>query len=180
MSRNAVDLKKTYLAKVKNLPGSNMNRNAVDLKKTYLAIIKNSLGSKMFQSLYIYKDKKKNESIDIMHEGQFSCAFFVSYILYSFDLINSTHATVKGLKEDIQNFGWEEIEDVKKGSIIFWEKLRRNGTTNAHVGFYIGNKQAISNSSEKGVIDKNHFTYGEKGDPKYRKIEHIFWHHNLD
>jgi len=157
-----------------------MDKNIVDIKKTYLSMIENSIGSRMFQYLYI-KNKKKNGSINVVQGGQLSCAFFVSNILYFFDLIKSSHATVSGTEKDMRNSGWEEIDKPKKGAVIIWEKIKyQSDGVHSHMGFYMRGKQAISNSFKKQVPHKHHFTYGKKSEPKYRKIKCILWHPDLN
>jgi len=156
-----------------------MDKNIVNIKKTYLKMIENSVGSRMFQHLYI-KDKEKNKSINVVQSGQLSCAFFVSYILYFFDLIKSPHATVKSTEKDMRDSGWKEINKPKKGAVIVWEKIKYDsGKKHSHLGFYMGYNQAISNNFKKRVPHKHHFTYGKKSEPKYRKIKSILWHPNL-
>ena len=139
---------------------------------TYLAVIKNSVGSKLFRNLYLVKNDK---IIDALNNGQFSCAVFVSWILRIFYLITEGHATVDGLMKDLKKSGWYKIEKPKIGSILVWEEIFLNGTLNKHIGFYIGNKKAISNSRDKKTPVKHHWTFGGK-----RKIESIFWNSKLE
>ncbi|MCF7879070.1 MAG: hypothetical protein K9L95_06375, partial [Candidatus Omnitrophica bacterium] len=144
------------------------------------AMIENSIGSRMFQHLYI-KNKDQSQSKDVVQGGELSCAFFVSNILYFFDLIKTPHATVSSTEKDMKNFGWKEIDELKKGAVIVWEKVKyESGEKHSHLGFYMGYNQAISNSFKKKVPHKHHFTYGEKSEPKHRKIKSILWHPDLN
>ena len=67
------------------------------LYDSYLHAIKNSVGSNLFRNLYAYVDGKK---MDILENGNLSCANFVSSILYSYKLIGGKHATVDGTVRD--------------------------------------------------------------------------------
>jgi len=140
-----------------------MPQISLPLKKNYLKLIENSVGSKMFRDCF---DKNKN----LTESGRLSCAFFVSSVLYLCGLIPKVHLSVKGVLKDMKKAGWFEIKHLKKGSVILWEK--REG--HYHLGFYIGNKKAISNSSKKKTPIVHHFIY------QGRKIEKIFWHKKLN
>jgi len=94
----------------------------------------------MFQNWYVEKDA---EQIDVMNGGEYSCAFFVSTITTIFDLSQRPHATVKSTLEDLQESAWKEVDEFVEGAILLWEE--ENG--HFHIGFYIGNDRAISNST---------------------------------
>lgn len=135
---------------------------------TYLAVIQNSVGSKFFQTYYLEIDGKK---VDVMRGGDLSCAFFVSAVLIMFNLSKRIHGTVASIVRDLHTSGWQRIETPKVGCIIVWEsKLGARGETHAHIGFYVGQDKAISNSSKRKYPVKHHHTYGGK-----RKIEAIYW-----
>lgn len=138
---------------------------------TYIAAIRNSAGSKLFRNLYLAKNKKR---VDALNSGQLSCAVFVSWVLRIFYLIKEGHATVDGTMNDLKKSGWYEIKRPKVGSILVWERAFLNGTSNKHMGFYIGNKEAVSNSRSRRTPVKHHWTYGGK-----RKIEMILWNDRL-
>ncbi|MDF1497115.1 MAG: NlpC/P60 family protein [Patescibacteria group bacterium] len=142
----------------------------VNLLKSYLARIKNSIGSKMFRNLYAKVDGKER---DILDNGSLSCAIFVSIILQSFELIKKPHATVIELLKDMEASGWKKSRSLKIGDVLFWEAIDQtgDGSRHLHVGFYLGNNKAISNSTTKGHPVKHHFTFGTKaGKPKRRII----------
>lgn len=134
-------------------------------------MIKNAVGTKMFRNLYLeIKDKR----IDIAKNGKFSCAFFVSNVLLIWGLVSRGHATVESTIKDMEKNGWKKIlkNKTKPGDVIVWEKTRGpNNKMHFHNGFYIGNKKAISNDSEKAmpVIHKW----------DYRKIAAIYTHPKL-
>ncbi len=135
---------------------------------TYIAVIKNSIGSKLFRNFYAKVDGKK---LDIMNNGELSCAFYVSSILVLFSFIKKVHGTVDSTVKDLQQSGWRVIKKPKIGSIIVWEKMDfKKGDSHKHIGFYIGNNQAISNSYKLGYPIKHHLTFNNK-----RKVELILW-----
>ena len=153
-----------------------MSKPKFDLKNTYLAIINNSLGAKIFQTVFVKRNKTKT---DVCDGGRLSCAVFVSYVLKLVDLIDTAHATVTSTIVDMEKTGWYKINREKVGSVLVWEE---GDTSNGHqhIGFYIGNKKAISNSSKYGVPKMHHWTYGiSKNKPK-RQIKAMYWHNKLD
>lgn len=137
------------------------------LKKSYLAMIENSAKAKIFQDYFVKNKKIEN----ITESGIFSCAFFVSSILYLFGLIEKIHLPVKGAVKDMNKSGWFEILRPRKGSVLLWEEKEGH----YHLGFYLGYQKAISNNYQKKVPAIHHFTYNGK-----RKIEKIFWHKKLN
>lgn len=140
--------------------------------KNYLEVIKKSEKSEMFRSLWV---KDQGEEKDILKDGQIACAYYVSSILKIFDLISNPHATVSGTVRDMINSGWRETNELKIGNVLVWEEKEfENGERHTHIGFYLGDDKAISNSDELGVPKIHHYTEGktEKDEPK-RKIEKI-------
>jgi len=123
--------------------------------------------------MYIKVGKKK---IDVLENGDLSCAFFVTVILHMFGLIKEIHTTVNGTIEDMEKTGWKEVKKPKIGDVLIWEKKKqtKRGGGHRHVGFYIGNEQAISNNFKLGVPKINHITYSGK-----RKVEKIFRHESF-
>jgi len=142
---------------------------------TYIAIIKNSVGSKMFRNSYAKVNGKKT---DILKNGEFSCAFYVSSILILFKLINEIHATVNGAIRDLKQLGWSASgwKKPKIGSVIVWEE---NHNFHKHIGFYIGDNQAISNDKNKKTPIIHHWTYGTKNGKPVRKIINMYWSNKL-
>lgn len=150
------------------------------LKDTYLAIIENACGSVIWSNYYALVNGKKE---DIVHNGATSCAFFVSSILRIFDLIKELHLTVKGTEKDLEESGWQIIKVSSKipvGSIIIWQKklpvdkiLRKFGE-HYHIGFYIGNKKAVSLWAYHNFPVIHHWTYN-----KSRKIIRVYWNKQI-
>jgi len=138
------------------------------LKDSYLSMIKNSEETEMFRDFWgKIRDKKEN----LTKNGQRSCAFFVTSVLYHFKLIKSPHLTVCGTIRDMRKSSWFEIEKPKNGSVILWEKKRGH----YHLGFYLGSKKAISNSRKKRTPIIHHFTFNGK-----RGIKAFFWNKRIN
>ncbi|PIR98577.1 MAG: hypothetical protein COT88_00935 [Candidatus Colwellbacteria bacterium CG10_big_fil_rev_8_21_14_0_10_41_28] len=139
---------------------------------TYIEVIEKSVGSEIFQTTWGEVDGVKK---DLTNKGQFSCASYVSSILLWFaeyGLIETRHVGVAGLLRDMEESGWYKISEPKLGAIIHWERTKRNGSENEHVGFYVGEDMAINNDPDSGVPKRRHYT------PE--KIEGIYWHPSLD
>ena len=127
------------------------------LEKSYLAVIRNSIGSNQFKNFYALVD---NQEQDILRNGELSCAFFVSTILKSFSLINETHTTVTGLIKDLVKSGWQKVSEPTPGCILVWNPVTYpDGETHSHIGFYIGDIQAVSNSTSTNTPTVHHSTF---------------------
>jgi hypothetical protein len=148
-----------------------MTKMKLDLKKSYLNKISQSVGSRFFRNLYFKSDAG---STDIMKNGDLSCAHFVSCILYFFGLIGELHATVASTVEDMEASGWKKIKEPRVGAILVWEAVNEN----SHIGFYIGNGQAISNSSKKRMPIEHRWDKAS-GAKRQRRVTAIFWHKKL-
>lgn len=144
---------------------------------SYIATIKNSVGSKTFNSLWADVDGKRE---DILDDGRKSCGCFVSGILLWFGLAKERHATALGTVRDMKESGWHEIQEQKIGAVLQWEKMEGSGEINEHIGFYMGDKTAISTSKEERSPIEHHWTYGEENGKPKRKIIAIYWHPKLD
>ncbi len=148
------------------------------LRENYLATIRKSAGSRIFQNLFVQRRKHRN---DILLNGNLSCAYFVSSILYLFDLIREKHATVSGTIRDLQKSGWAEIRKPVPGAILVYEEkcFVKDRTNHPHIGFFIGEGLAISNREEKRYPEKHHWTFGTKNGKPIRKVAAIYWNRKL-
>lgn len=154
---------------------------ALDLFPSYLATIENSVGTNLFRKLFY---RINNSSIDVLEDGDLSCAVFVSSILYLFDLIGTRHTTVNGTIEDLEASGWRSIDAPRLGAVILWGFKKLDGGTQGkhrHLGFYLNAETAISNSSDERIVARHHLTYGffPGGEPR-RDIQAYFWHDRLN
>lgn len=142
-----------------------------EYKKEYLEEIRNSRDSKDYRHYFVKRKHGKGQE-DVLKGGRLSCAFFVSSVLFKFGWIDKTHCTTKRTVETMLNYGWKEIDisDIKKGDVILWEK-RNQGHDGGrfHIGFYVGNKKAISNSWYKLSPWKHSYNYNNR-----RQILKIF------
>lgn len=141
-------------------------------RDTYFTMVKNSVGTKMFRTFYARVDGKKT---DVMKNGDLSCAFFVSSLLSTLALMKATHGTVESTIKDMKQSGWKHAQKLAPGSVIVWEEKKEH----KHIGFYLGNNKAISNSSKKKSPAAHHITYGIKNGEPVRKIEAAYWHPKL-
>jgi hypothetical protein len=147
-------------------------------KESYLALIENSAGSQMFRNLYASVDGERK---DILRDGDLSCAYYVSCILFIFNLVKSPHATVAGLERDLKMSGWEKTNDPIPGAVVIWENAAQSGgEIHTHAGFCINKRAAISNSYKERCPAVHHLTFGTKKDGSpVRKIEAIYMHSTL-
>lgn len=133
----------------------------------------------MFRNFYIVMDGLEK---DALNNGELSCAAFVSSVLFLQNSlleflkkphwIKLTHANVSSTAKDMIENGWQEVSELKPGAVLVWEK--KDG--HEHIGFFMGEDQAIGNNSQNpGSPKKHHYTYNDT-----RKIEKILWHPELD
>ena len=155
---------------------------------SYFQAIKNSIGSDLFRNLFALVDGKK---IDICKNGGLSCPVFASSILVLYGLIEGPpkgpHANVGSVVKNMKNSGWKKIKVPRPGAVIVWEAKETEDpagdvyASHCHLGFYIGDEKAISNSSRIGQPIEHHWTYGttQNGQP-FRKVVAIYWHDKLE
>lgn len=138
-------------------------------KESYLAMIHNSVGTNLFRNLYALVNGKR---ADIMRNGDLSCAYFVSFVLKGFSLIKSVHGTVDGTIKDLKSSGWKRIKTPKQGCVVVWESLiDKSGESHKHIGFYIGDGNAVSNNSQKGSPQIHSYNQ--------RKVSELYWNATL-
>lgn len=133
----------------------------------------------MFRNAFFLINGKKQ---DVLRDGDLSCAVYVSSILRLMNLIPETHTTVKGTVETMCQAGWKPIRKPRAGSILVWEAkhFKKSGESHRHIGFYIGDRKAVSNSSKKRSPAMHHWTFGVKNGKTKRTIEAIYWNGKLD
>lgn len=155
------------------------------LLKNYLAVAKASVGSNLFRKLYYevhgitpswlashFGKERKKRIVEILRDGNLSCAFFISAILKIFSLIPEIHTTVRGTLEDLKHSGWREIKRPRPGSIIVWgSEKSKNGGVHKHIGIYLGDGKVISNRDFKKSPKIDRWDY--------RPVEKILWHKKL-
>lgn len=146
-----------------------------DFFDTYIATVQNSVGSKMFKQCFAFVNGAKK---DIAENGVLSCALFVSSILVMFGLLKSRHATVEGALKYMQKNGWYKIKKPRAGAVLVWEASAES-SSHKHIGFYISKNFAISNSSNKNVPTRHHWTFGKNNINAKRRINSIWWNDKL-
>jgi hypothetical protein len=148
---------------------------------SYQKAILNSVGSNLFRNLYF---RINGEVVDVLENGDLSCASFVTHILYLYGLIGERHVTVAGTVRDMSESGWYEIPEPREGALILWDLKKQDDSTQGkhqHLGFYIDAETAISNSSSERTIVRHHPTYGMFGDGEaQRDVLAYYWHNKLD
>ncbi|MFW5853598.1 MAG: hypothetical protein ACOCU8_03180 [Patescibacteria group bacterium] len=143
-------------------------------KDTLLQMVKTAVGSKMFQTAYV---EVAGRRLDLTKKGELSCAFFVSSILAIFGLIDRLHLTVEGTIKAMEKAGWQKTKKLEPGTIIIWDSTPN--FKHQHIGFYLGNKKAISNIYQMKVPGKHHYTFGSEKSKTYRPIITIYHHSDL-
>ena len=115
-------------------------------------MLDNLEGIKIFKNFYIQENDGK--IVDILQNGNLSCAAFVSSILYINHLISSQHSTVDSTVKDLLNNGWaiSEFSKLVKGDILVWEENedQESKIMHKHIGFFIDNNTALSNDYKLG------------------------------
>lgn len=134
-------------------------------QKNYLSAINNSVDSKLFQNLFA---EVSGGEKDLTDAGSMSCALFVSSILMLYHMIEvdkAPHATINGLLQNMKDSGWQQVseEELNPGDILVWVPIIDvDNKEHKHIGFYIGDESAISNSTEKRTPKKHHYKYDGK------------------
>ena len=112
------------------------------LYKNYLSMIEALPNNELFRHIYVKNEN--GEEIDVTNNGQLSCAVVVSSVLCLIGWIDRPHATVNSTLNKLFENAWTETNSPIKGDIILYGEDK---TGNKHLGFYIDNATAISNSS---------------------------------
>jgi hypothetical protein len=136
----------------------------------YMSVIEKSAGTNMFRDWYCTVNGEKQ---NVTKNGDLSCALYVSSLLRMFGLVNETQITVHRAIAEMERCGWRAITEPKRGAVVVWdERETETGIQRKHIGFCLGNGNAISNRDEQGspMIDKL----------DYRPILSYLWHTNLD
>ena len=80
----------------------------------------------------------------------------MSSILALFKKIGSFHNTVYSTVKDLKESGWLEVHDIQPGDVLIWDAQERETGEYSHVGFYVGDGNAISTSDETGTPTVHH------------------------
>ncbi|MBX4188051.1 MAG: hypothetical protein KW793_02860 [Candidatus Doudnabacteria bacterium] len=126
--------------------------------RSFVTVIKNSVGSKMFRSFLVEKNGKQ---FDVLKKGSLSCAYYASTILKMFGLIDKMHFTVGKTVNDLIKCGAVKVnvKSLKPGDVLIWVSKNVSSGQHNHIGFFIGNGNAVSNSESKKEITRHHVTF---------------------
>jgi hypothetical protein len=119
-------------------------------------MVNNSIGTNMFRNFYADFDGTRR---DTMQDGEVSGAFFVSSILTIFNAIKKPSSTVESVIANMQEAGWEEVDNPEAGDVLVWEKIVVDGEEYPQIGFYVGEDMAISVSSKMKSPFKHDWKY---------------------
>ena len=102
-----------------------------------------------------------NQERDTMEDGWKSCAFFVTSLLTMFGALDRPHSTVKSSIEALEKYGWQKVTEPKPGDVLIWEDTKPTPDDEAvpHVGFYIGQEQAVSTSWQQKTPIKHDWLF---------------------
>ena len=140
-------------------------------------MIENSIGTRLFNSVIVsYRDS--DTVVDVLNDGEYSCAFFVSSVLTLVQFLDRPHTTVKTVRLKLEERGWSKIPaaEAELGDVIFWEKVKfDNGSENEHVGFVGNSTEAISTSYlERKVVRHDIFFRKEGADHLARAVSAVY------
>lgn len=131
-------------------------------KETYIKLLENSPGTRMFNSAFV-RFVDTGEKKDILNDGEFSCAFFVTSVLTQFGILEEPSATVATTKKKLLEKGWKTITDIPiTGDVVFWEeKTFADRSKNTHVGFAVSSTEAVSTSYKEKMVVRHDITFGD-------------------
>lgn len=115
---------------------------------------------------HYYMQRPDGSLVDIL--GSNGCAAFVSRILASMGavagqpLIDGPHNTVHTTVRTLQAAGWQLLagsDEPKPGDVILWEAQQQADGVHSHIGFYIGNDEAVSTWFVDMIIKRHSVTF---------------------
>lgn len=153
-------------------------KGELDTLRTMLSMVRGSVGTDMFRRIYFTIGGK---TVEVLRDGDLSCAVFVSNILLFLGLIKKPHTFVARTVADMERSGWKKIRTLKPGAVVLWAKRRGgSGERHIHIGFYLGGERAVSNFDAKRTPYIHHYTFGTRNKKPTRAITAIYWHPRLD
>lgn len=149
------------------MPGTNLQKL---IKVNLLHGLHAIAGSELFRHLYV-RNKTTGEEIDVVSDGELSCAFMVSSLLTLHGLIDHPHATVATTLAKMQEAGWYKVSQPQPGAVVEWPAKQEH----AHIGFVINTTTCISNSEKHRVPITHPFVM-----PDGREPVAYYWHAVLE
>jgi hypothetical protein len=136
--------------------------------RTYLAMVKNSPGSRMFREFYLRRpDGSEFEAIG---DGQNACAFFVSSVLTLLGKVQGVHGTVDSTVRDLVTSCWKKVGKPHPGDVVVWDFRDQGDGKHRHIGFAVGPDSAVSTSSSRREVAEHELHFGAESRP----IESIY------
>jgi hypothetical protein len=129
------------------------------IRPTLEKAILNSIGSPMFRNLYV---KYTSGIRDVVDNGRFACAMYVTWLLCPVGLLDTGRATVESAVPALRKYGWIVIDPstVQFCDVLVWDvNAQRKTQANQHIGFSLGADRACSIGTPSGVPEIHHFTY---------------------
>lgn len=146
-----------------------------DIFKTYISLINNSIDTKIFRNMFV--SSVDGESRDVTQDGRLSCAYFVSSILVISSYLNRVHSTVEITISDFEKYKWKSFSEPAVGDVVEWPK---NAEGHAHVGFYVGEGEAVSNSEDQRSPVRHSIIMKDGRKPlRYWRVPNLMNHNNL-
>ncbi len=76
---------------------------------------------------------------------------------------------------------WKKITRPRIGAVLVWEYIMDvDNEPHRHIGFYVGNQRAISNSTKMRVPRLHHWTFGKAQGKAKRNVEAMYWHKKME
>ncbi len=116
------------------------------LRDSLLSELEGSIGTRKYKSLYRLRNDIRE---DVINNGDLACAYFVSDLLWGFELISrGRHTTVQVTLEDMEASGWYKIDKPEAGAVVVWgEKWGDDGRPHRHLGICVDAEYAIEHSA---------------------------------
>ena len=107
------------------------NERRVFSKDNFCKLIENSLGSNQFRNYCL-------DGVDVLEDGNLSCAFFVSSVLVLAGYLPRISFTVVGVEAQLNGlldvFESIQVTDIQPGDILFWNTSPQS-QNHKHIGF---------------------------------------------
>lgn len=161
---------------MENIPQPQFEKPEILRRETFVKMVENSIGTRLFNSIIA---KKGEEIVDILGDGDLSCATFVSNILYLNHLLDNQRVVVGSLEKDLSaSPNFEEISPEnylpKTGDVILWSKIIGvDGIAHRHFGFALSDEEAVSTTGISHSAIR-HPLYKKPDTDIDRPIERIF------
>jgi|GEM_PF-1316494 len=145
----------------------------VSLLKSYLTAVRRSVDSLQYRNLYM--EDESGNVIDILEDGNLSCAYYVTSVAHQFDLISGIRTWVSEAVDELHRCGWHTIATPREGAILVYkERQTQSGSYHKHIGFKLDGVLAISHHDSVRRPRIHHET-----DLGLREIEQVLWHEAL-